>query len=624
MESYAVTTPERQSHWKERLKILFKFRKALILILAPIIFLPLIIIIPTRPAKCAYAILVMGAYWVSEALPIAVTALLPIVMMPPLGVMGSKPLCMNYLKDTNFLFVGGLIVAVAVERWNLHRRMALRVLLLVGSKPRWLLFGFMSMTAFLSMWISNTATTAMMTPIAAAVLTQLGECRHPKQMNGEAKNDKEKESNIDDVDANESKTPMLEEDVAVTIMDASNGANHQENSLTDKEYDDMCKGMTLSIAYAANIGGMATLTGTGPNLILSGNAESMFGEEAGINFSSWFVFAFPTMLLCLLVAWIWLQLKYLGWRTLCACFLKTREVSDERVHLIIRNEYNKLGPMTFAEIAVLCHFILLAILWFTRNPQFIPGWSSVFEEGFVTDASTGMTIAVSLFIFPSKKPKIFCCKAKEEEAEPVPALLDWETFQKNFAWNIPFVLGGSFAIADACGASGLSQWLGDKMAVFAEVPAWAFVIIICTVIGLFTEITSNTATASIFIPILAQLGVGMGVNPLLYMIPATLACSFAFMLPVASPPNAIVFTYGKLRIIDMVQAGVVMNIVCLLIVTFTVLTWGTAFFHLNTFPDWAANKALQTLGNNTIGNSTGLDLTNITAIYNGTCNLICG
>ncbi|CAH1802587.1 unnamed protein product, partial [Owenia fusiformis] len=642
------------------LQQIWAFRNMFITVLTPIILLPLPVVLQDRAASCAYAIIIMAIYWVFEVLPMAVTALLPLVIMPPLGVLGAKDLAVNYLKDTNFLFVGGLLVAVAVERWNLHKRIALRVLLLVGAKPKWLMFGFMTVTAFLSMWISNTATTAMMVPIVQAVLLQLNEGQDDDvEGSGELDNELEGTTNIAYIaDERKSTSSSYYEDkvngidASVTVaqgVPAKVETNHKvpytntaqevfEDEQADKKKDELdgrgkygsigkdaidlelkeieftdsvntvtakqskeeaqnyqkvCKGLTMCICYAANIGGMATLTGTGPNLVLSGQAGTLFGDEAGINFSSWFIFAFPTMIICLFIAWVWLQLLFLGWREMFGCCLRRNDpnanAKEKRVKKVIRQTYDEMGPMSFAEIGVLCHFILLALLWLTRNPQFIDGWGSLFPKGFVTDASTGITVAVLLFIFPSKKPTFLCCKPKNDPnaPRPVPALLDWATVQEKFPWNIILILGGSFALAAACKESGLSAWLGGQMEGLKDVPTVVFVLLLCVIVATFTEVTSNTAAASIFLPILAELGVSINVHPLLFMIPATLACSFAFMLPVATPPNAIVFTYGHLRIIDMVKTGIAMNIFCVLIVTFSITTYGTAFFKLDTFPDWA-------------------------------------
>nr|XP_006814711.1 PREDICTED: solute carrier family 13 member 5-like [Saccoglossus kowalevskii] len=538
----------------------------------------------------------MAVYWVTEVIPLAVTALLPMVLFPTLGVLDSKRTCSNYLKDTNMLFVGGLIVATAVEKWNLHRRIALRVLLLVGSKPAWLMFGFMSTTAFLSMWMSNTATTAMMVPIAHAVIVELLEKKRQ-----------------------------------------------------------FAKGITLCIAYAANIGGTATLTGTGPNLVISGQVERqviwfgqsdlsvshcidtfskqnvhspvrLYGPDAVIDFGSWFMYAFPGMLVCLFLAWLWLGVVYLNLRKIlrgwfsqcvhgqigqccrqacscncCCCKKRTEGKADDPVTAVIQKQYDELGPMTWAEKAVLGHFILLAFLWLSRDPKFAPGWVSAFIPGALNQFNQVRLFVcyrfycrrvclILLFCFPARPPNFGCLRMRQDDsvAGPKQALLDWHTVNTKLPWNVVILLGGGFALAEACKESGLSEWLGSQFVVLAVIPPAAMVLIITVIIAMFTEITSNTSTASIFLPILGQLGTSIGVHPFYFMVPATVACSFAFMLPVATPPNAIVFAYGTLSIVDMASTGAMMNFLCILVVNLGINTIGWWQFDLGTFPDWAA------------------------------------
>ena len=599
-----------------------------------ILFTPFVIIaLPlewnTDAGKCAYVILIMAVYWMTEAIPMAVTALIPIALMPWLGVISSKQLCANYLKDTNMLFVGGLLVAVAVEKWNLHKRIALGVLLFVGSKPKWLMFGFMATTAFLSMWLSNTATTAMMIPIAQAVLSELD--AHRKNQRTSKDSDEDycrlptgavvtsggvtlgvQDTNMDlsttTLDTNVSVvnghtleeglhanqpgvqgTPMSSEEKKDNFgrekpLDPKVIATYEKE---DKAFAELSKGLTLCVAYAANIGGTATLTGTGPNLILKGQVDTLYDGKAGINFSSWFIFAFPNMVISLLLAWAWLQLLFLGPKTLLPCY--NRKQQDSTANQVIKREYAKLGPWAWAEVSTLIFFILLALLWFTREPDFMPGWAGFFKDGYVTDSSVAITIGVMLFMFPAYKPNILCFRSPSETSKPGPvaALLDWPTVHTKMPWNVILVLGGGFALADACKTSGLSDSIGQAFGNFADFQPWIMVLLLVTITAIFTEVTSNTATATIFLPILAKLAEVMGVNPLYLMLPVTVATSLAFMLPVATPPNAMVFAYGHMKIIDMVKAGAVMNIVCIGCLLLATNTWGTAFFHLDTFPDWA-------------------------------------
>ncbi|XP_077984149.1 Na(+)/citrate cotransporter-like isoform X2 [Glandiceps talaboti] len=655
----------------EFFKILWAFKSTLVIILTPIGLCPLPVLIPTSAARCGYVIAIMAIYWITEVVPLAVTALIPMVLFPTLGVLTMKATCANYLSETNMLFVSGLIVATAIEKWNLHKRIALRVLVSVGSKPVWLMFGFMLTTAFLSMWMSNTATTAMMIPIAHAVIVEMLDKRHniPRASttgHPEGTTTKGGEKNSGDrgtvlnkrtdygtqTDFDEEPEVVEVNDLELTVHDSDIENQPLSEPKTDNttidmkslppEDKDLARGLTLCIAYAANIGGTGTLTGTGPNLVISGQVEALYGQDAVIDFGSWFIYAFPGMVICLFLAWVWLQLQYLDlWRDIkhwlrmcgrCQCAQCCREnccccgdkeqkdAGDADVSAVIRKQYKALGPITWAEAAVLGHFIVLACLWLTRDPKFAPGWGIAFTKGYIHDSTAGVMVAIFLFIFPSRPPNFGCLRQRgdESEAKPRKSLLDWHTVNTKLPWNVVILLGGGFAMAQGCKESGLSAWLGQQFVGLAVIPPAAMVAVITVVIAAFTEITSNTSTASIFLPILGELGTSIGVHPFYFMIPATVACSYAFMLPVATPPNAIVFAYGTLTIMDMAKCGLMMNILCLLVVNLSINTNGMLQFDLNTFPDWAIAEStvavtptvcLEYIANGTMASLTNMTLT---------------
>jgi len=235
---------------------------------------------------------------------------------------------------------------------------------------------------------------------------------------------------------------------------------------------------------------------------------------------------------------------------------------------------------------------LLALLWLFRDPKFMKGWAIIFEDGYVRDATAAMFIAFSLFVFPSKRPRIFAPDGSVNK--PPPGLLQFKTMSKRFPWHLVILLGSGFALAEACKVSGLSKWVGSQLANLDAIPSYAIVMSVCILITTFTEFTSNVATATIFLPILASLAEEIEVHPWYLMIPATISCSFAFMLPVATPPNAIVFAGGHLRVKDMAKAGLGMNILAVTVLVICVNTYGVAMFDLSTFPDWAASRASPT------------------------------
>ncbi|XP_026213283.1 solute carrier family 13 member 5a [Anabas testudineus] len=626
------------------LRQIWRLKGIVILICSPFILLPLAI--STTEAACAYVIALMAVYWCTEALPLAVTALLPTILFPVLGIMESKDVCMQYLKDTNMLFVGGLMVAVAVEHWNLHKRIALRVLLTVGVRPALLMLGFMGVTAFLSMWISNTATTAMMVPIVQAVLDQFhrnvdSEPSSKSQRPTVLHQEQEKTSSSlqskdvkEETQNNSGKTSQHQDDTSPTALaDGQTDGQHlvkptpqdkhpsdgatarpvvvsveddrcQElEELGDVEEDRkrMSKGLLLCVCYAASIGGIATLTGTGPNLVLIGQMSQLFPQNGDvINFASWFAFAFPIMVLMLMLAWFWLQFLYIGCnlRRTWGCGLVQSE-KERAAYEVIREEHRRLGPMSYGEVSVLALFTLMVVLWFTRDPGFMDGWATHIFNGkaeFVTDATVSLFVAVLLFVLPSEPPRYLCCWRRrdaesQESRDPAPPLLTWQVTQKKMPWNIVLLLGGGFALAKGSEESGLSHWLGNQMTPLHSVPPWTIAIILCLLVATFTECASNVATATLFLPILASMSQSITLNPLYVMIPCTLSASFAFMLPVATPPNAIVFSCGFLKVSDMVKTGVVMNIIGIGCITLAVNSWGRVMFSLDSFPSWANSTA---------------------------------
>ncbi|XP_035198742.1 solute carrier family 13 member 2 [Oxyura jamaicensis] len=571
--------------------------KYLIVVLVPLLFLPLPLAIDTKEARCGYVIIVMALLWCTEALPLAVTALFPVLLFPLMNIMDSTAVCREYLKDTNMLFIGGLLMAIAIEKWHLHKRIALRVLLITGVKPALLLMGFMVVTAFLSMWISNTATTAMMVPIAQAVLDQLHRSEMESKTAGQESENINKAFELQEEPTKPNNSTETEQKGDSNVLAIEEDTQRNEN-LQDEKHKKLSKGLSLSICYSASIGGIATLTGTTPNLVLKGQVDELFpGNGNIINFASWFSFAFPTSVVLLVLAWIWLQILYLGFnfqKNFGCDRSPSAKAKEQQAYAIIREENKKLGSMKFAEIAVLVLFILLVLLWFTRDPGFIPGWATVLfnknNTSFVTDATVAIFISILLFIIPSE----FATSTKDKQqagSKPKvlapPALLDWTSVHQKMPWNIVLLLGGGFALAKGSEESGLSAWLGTKLTPLQEIPHPAIALLLCLLIATFTECTSNVATTTLFLPILASMAQKICLNPLYVMLPCTLSASLAFMLPVATPPNAIVFSYGHLRVVDMAKAGFVLNLLGVLTITLAINTWSSSLFKLHTFPSWA-------------------------------------
>ncbi|XP_072270636.1 Na(+)/dicarboxylate cotransporter 3-like [Pyxicephalus adspersus] len=366
-------------------KKIWCIKKYIVLIVTPIILCPIFFYLPPQEGKCLYVVLLMAFFWCTEALPLAVTAMLPIVLFPFMGILPSSKVCPQYFLDTNFLFLSGLLMAAAIEEWNLHRRIALKVLMLVGVQPARLILGMMMTTAFLSMWLSNTASTAMMLPIANAILKSLFGEKFNEEKGTKASEHGPaamQENRLHSVSTELQLLTAIEEKELAEKLEIS--SDMHKDMEKEREYQNrVWKAFLISIPYSASIGGTATLTGTAPNLILLGQLKSFFPGCDVVNFGSWFVFAFPLMIIFLILGWLWISILHGAISLSC----RRKKKSDIRVDAeakakeVIKEDYRKLGPTIFAEKAVFFFFCLFAILLFTRDPKFIPGWASAFTPG---------------------------------------------------------------------------------------------------------------------------------------------------------------------------------------------------------------------------------------------------
>nr|XP_029529949.1 solute carrier family 13 member 2-like [Oncorhynchus nerka] len=604
---------------------LWRYRNYLVIFLTPLLILPLPIIVGGPEASCGYVIILTALYWCTECMPLAVTGLLPVILFPMMGIMESSEVCTQYMKDSNMLFVGGLLMATAVEHWNLHKRIALRVLLLVGVKPALLMMGFMGTTAFLSMWIGNTASTAMMLPISNAVLKQLCDTEAqaeeremdlislrgagpgtgiPKGQDNQAFDMGDKENSITIYDGcttecTKDVKPMKNGIQLEPEPEVEESPEARERRLKrEAKYLKLDKGMSLSVCYAASIGGTATLTGTAPNLILKGQVDELFpGNGDIINFASWFGFSFPNMVLMLIISWLWLQFMYLGCNMKKSFGCGTNKDGDKEAYGVIKNEYKKLGSVSFAEGCILVLFVLLVLLWFTREPGFMPGWAAVLfnkDKPYVTDGTVAMLMSTLFFVIPSQLPRCggysedgMCDDPRRGEYEPNGSAYPGPPSARTEPPldSLCYIFCVIFFIRVK--TSGLSQWLGESLAPLQSIPPIAISFLLSLLIATFTECSSNVATTTLFLPILASMAVAIKLHPLYVMLPCTICASLAFMLPVATPPNAIAFSYGNLKVMDMAKAGFVLNIIGVITINIALNTWGTAMFNLNTFPDWA-------------------------------------
>ncbi|XP_052239315.1 solute carrier family 13 member 2-like isoform X2 [Dreissena polymorpha] len=551
------------------LRTLWTLRTVLVIVLTPVLLSPLLVY-GSKQGAAGFCLLLMAIYWLTEAFPIAITALLPVLLFPVTGIMTGKQVSATYINDSSMLFVGGLIMAVAIEHWNIHKRIALKILMVIGTEPNRLMLGMMLPAWFLSMWTSNIATSAMMMPIADALLHELqkGEC---------------------ELDANEhadepfhasNHLSMTESQVNSELgSDSREVTEPCKEKAPSREHLQMAKALTISIAYSASIGGTTTLTGCASNIILKGMADQIFKEkrlDSGLSFGTWLVIGFPVSLIIFIAMFLWLIFYFRG----CSCFTKTGKTSGKLRHFI-KQEYISLGPIRFPEVMVISLFLLLVVLWVSRDLGGAGGWGNLFKSDYVTDSAAPTLVAALLFLIPANLLDFLKTKGRPVAVKP---LLTWRAVNDKVPWGLFLLFGGGFALAQACKVSGLSESIRDALTVFQELPVWLTSFLVALITSMITEVVTNTATCTLVLPIISQLALGIGVNPLYLMIPTAVATSYAFMLPVATPPNAMVYSMGYFSISEMMRCGFILNLVSVLVLTLGVNTWGAQYFRLAHLP----------------------------------------
>lgn len=437
--------------------------------------------------------LLMSIFWITEVIPLSVTSLIPLIIFPITGAVSSNVISQSYINSTIFLFIGGFIIAIAMEKWNLHKRIALVIISKIGSSPSKLILGFMTAASFISMWISNTATAVMLLPIGISIIIKL------------------------------------------------------EEKFGEENLSHFSKALMLSIAYACSIGGIATLIGTPPNLVFMRIYNISFPNNHQLSFGEWMGFALPIAVTMLIIVWVLLTKIF---------FSTSNNFFIEKT--TIKDELKRLGKISYEEKIVLIIFLLTSLLWIFRSDlnlglRIIPGWSRLFpQKDFIDDGTVAMLMGFLLFVLPTKNKK--------------DKILNSSAIRK-IPWDIILLFGGGFALAEGFVSSGLSKLIGQQFTSFKGMNIVLLIASISFTMTFLTELTSNTATAQITLPILASLAHELHINPLLIMLPATLSASFAFMLPVATPPNAIVFSSNRIKIFDMVKVGLAINIIGIIIVT---------------------------------------------------------
>ena len=452
----------------------------------------------------------MAIWWMTEAIPLSATSLLPIVLIPMLTARTVSQATAPYASSIVFLFLGGFLIAIAMEKWQLHRRIALLTLLRVGVQPKRIVLGLMLATGFLSMWVSNTATTLMMLPIGLSVLALVAEGAGPQSK---------------------------------SIPEGEHHHLGHVDLMRDENLRKFGVCLTLAIAWAATMGGLGTLLGSPPNAIVAGYAARELGRNIG--FFEWMMLGLPLALTFILIGW------FLMMNVLYP--FKIDKIPGGRE--MIENEVRKLGSMSQAEKMVMAVFVSAAFLWIVPGLLAdVPAVAAVMPwVGSLNDTAIAMAAGIALFILPARGSREM--------------VLEWKDAEDGLPWGVLLLFGGGLSLAGAVAASDLDQWFGQQVSGLGVLPMIALVAAVATIVLFLTEITSNTATAATFIPVLGGVAVGIGADPMTLLIPAAFAATCAFMLPVGTPPNAIVFGTGAVTIAQMARGGFVLNIVGIVLIT---------------------------------------------------------
>ncbi|CAM6125840.1 unnamed protein product [Calypogeia fissa] len=491
----------------------------------------------------------MACWWVLGPIPIAITSLLPMVLFPFLKIMNSDAVAAEYTNSIVVLLLGTFILALGIQKHNFHKRVAMKILLVSGGEemnPRYVILGFLSAAFFVSMWMSDTVAAVMLLPVAIGLLNSLTleECDVGRRA-GPA--------------ANSSASGLTDEEQGSALERNGSQKDMEEKKVRAAAVAEYGKGLILAVTYGTALGGMGTLIGSGPNVVLPGFYKKRYPNEEGLNFLSFCYFTIPLLVPYVIVTWL-----YLAWY-FCPPSIGAA-VGTRMNRRMVKKDYEALGPITFPEKVILAEFIVLIVLWITRVFGDAPGWGVIFED-FPSDGTVALLAAILLFVIPNK----------DTEGEMI---MDWKSC-KDLSWNVILLVGGGFALSKGIEESGLSTLIGVKLQFLDAVPYYLVTPVVTIILSIVTEFSSNVSVASVFLPILAEVAAAINYHPLLLMIPGTFACNFSYNLPSATPPNAIALGSGYVTVRDMKYPGLFMHIIGLLLISIFTPTLGAYVFGLN-------------------------------------------
>ncbi|XP_065282081.2 Na(+)/citrate cotransporter-like isoform X1 [Dermacentor albipictus] len=519
--------------------------KLISILTIPVVLLLLPLYYRNKPSWCGYCMLLMAVYWATEVLPLAVTALLPMVLFPLTGLLTVEATTKNYFNNIGVVIFCSMVFTAALEVTHLDRRIALNALRMTGTSYSRILLGLMGVTMFLSMWIPNTAATSIVSPIVLTVVDLM------KSTSIATRKTRSRTLNVQQYSA-------ISEDTLMRVRNL----------------------MLLAVAYASNIGGTGSLIGTPPNIIMAGFVESRFPTANEPSFVSWMFYNVPIMLVLLLFSWMYMRRLLYG-----AMDEGTRTSNPDAEEAVMREvakRCDELGHITFSESVVTFLLTLMILLSFTQKPHFIPGWSDAFAHHKMIKSSVPMVVVMTLlFVIPRESNVL---------GQGEQGIINWNEVSNHVNWGTILLICGGMTIADASTASGLSDLMVVGLELLDPVPDWMMVVLLCLLASVLTEFTSNSAICKLMLPVVLENATHRSIHPLYFSIPTTIGCSFAFLLPAATPPNAIVYHMGRMTPGDMAGPGLIMKIICVTTEIIAVNTWGSYVFNVNHYPQWARTK----------------------------------
>ncbi|XP_064461387.1 Na(+)/citrate cotransporter-like [Ornithodoros turicata] len=579
--------------WNNVVRAAIKMWRKILMVAIPIMFLPFLNVSENGQMwKCAYVVLIMSLYWIVEPIPLGATSMIPVALLPLLGLMRTEEICDFYMNETNMMFIGTLTMAIAIEHSNLHQRLALKTLCLTGAGIRRLVLGLMLISMFLAIWINNVAITAMMMPVVDSLVVELF---GKKEAEGEECNDVMTEKmSLKCVEAKQNgyaKVPTSEKELVAYQEECCPA---EEVLSSPSEVDgitiEQCRKRIrvlfyLSVVYGANTGAITTITSAPSNIIFKFVIEDLYKDRAPVDYASWMFFAIPITVLSTVLFYF----------AIIALFFWKRPEMDRCCTSgsdIIRQNYKALGPIRFHEVAVGSLFLLLVFLWIFRDPMFAKGWATYFGAVKPKDATAAMMVVVLLFMIPAQPTDIVRS----------PPLVSWRLVQAKLQWSVILLVGSGFALAESTRVCGLSQKIGHFLGGLGHLQPFVLMIVLAVICSVISEVICNAGLVTLLLPIFATLAEDLNINPLLLMVPATITSNFCFILPVGTPANTIAYEHAHLKISDMVLPGFVVKLITMFVTVIVTYALGDAVFGMFENPEWVVENTVHLTG--TLLNST--------------------